>query len=554
MTFYGFMGIPYAKPPLGDLRYKAPLPADPWDGVKDCVTEGSVCPQETFNGSYFGDEDCLFLNVYTPKIAPHGKTHLKPVMVWIHGGFFIIGSGNRDESGPDYLIDEGVVLVTINYRLGILGFLNLKTEEAPGNAGLKDQILALKWVQENIAQFGGDPNRVTIFGQSSGAVCVHLLTLSPLAKGLFHNAISQSGTALVPWGFQTEDDRAAAMTILTTRLLIFDFKLEVLFSGGLLKIMKEMDPKKTVQFASLFGNLQVPISSIFNGTTDITISIGPTVDTDSPAGEVSIPKMPIDIIKSGEFSYVPYIMGMNSAEGLLVTGALTLFAEGIKFFIDPVQIMKALEGAIRVIVFVFLSVYTDRIVPPSVVEEVTDRYYGSSSSIFNRPANLTAEDVNVITDLYFTNGISCAASLHAIYSPAPVYAYELSYETRHSFTKEELQSELLPGVPHGEDLIYLFPNEEEKILEPNSTDMLTSKRILKYWTNFATTGSPTPTKDPLLQNITWQPVTKSASPYLDINVNLTIKHDLNNGSLKFWKKLFETNSKVFHGESPCTMQ
>ncbi|XP_069682965.1 juvenile hormone esterase-like isoform X2 [Periplaneta americana] len=416
MTFYGFMGIPYAKPPLGDLRYKAPLPPDPWDGVKDCVTEGSVCPQETFNGSYFGDEDCLFLNVYTPKIVPHDKTHLKPVMVWIHGGFFIIGSGNRDESGPDYLIDEGVVLVTINYRLGILGFLNLKTKEAPGNAGLKDQILALKWVQENIAQFGGDPNRVTIFGQSSGAVCVHLLTLSPLAK------------------------------------------------------------------------------------------------------------------------------------------ALTLFAEGIKFFIDPVQIMKALEGAIRVIVFVFLSVYTDRIVPPSVVEEVTDRYYGSSSSIFNRPANLTAEDVNVITDLYFTNGISCAAGLHAIYSPVPVYAYELSYEARHSFIKEELQSEHLPGVPHGEDLIYLFPNEEEKILEPNSTDMLTSKRILKYWTNFATTGSPTPTKDPLLQNITWQPVTKSASPYLGINVNLTIKHDLNNGSLKFWKKLFETNSKVFHGESPCTMQ
>jgi carboxylesterase type B len=126
-------------------------------------------------------------------------------MFWIHGGIFVFGSGSTEFYGPDFLITEDVVVVTINYRLGLLGFLCLEdpTLGVPGNAGLKDVVMALKWVHENIRQFGGDPDNITIFGQSSGAAAVHLLTLSPMVRGLFHKAIGQSGTALSPWASGT---------------------------------------------------------------------------------------------------------------------------------------------------------------------------------------------------------------------------------------------------------------------------------------------------------------------------------------------------------------
>ncbi|XP_033219251.1 juvenile hormone esterase-like [Belonocnema kinseyi] len=120
-------------------------------------------------------------------------------MVWIHGGGFVFGSGNADLYGPDFLVRKEIVLVTINYRIDVLGFLNLGLETAPGNQGLKDQVMALKWVKDNISNFGGDPNNVTIFGESAGSASVHYLTQSALAKGLFHKAIAQSGTALNPW-------------------------------------------------------------------------------------------------------------------------------------------------------------------------------------------------------------------------------------------------------------------------------------------------------------------------------------------------------------------
>lgn len=133
-------------------------------------------------------------------------------MFWIHGGAFSFGSGNAFLYGPDYLIPEGVVLVTMNYRLGPLGFLSVEDDEAPGNNGLKDQVLALKWVKENIAAFGGDPAKVTIFGQSAGAASVHLLMLSPMAKNLFRNAIAQSGVAVNPWVL-SDDSRARAFSL-----------------------------------------------------------------------------------------------------------------------------------------------------------------------------------------------------------------------------------------------------------------------------------------------------------------------------------------------------
>ncbi|KAK4880303.1 hypothetical protein RN001_008449 [Aquatica leii] len=202
-NYYSFRGIPFAKPPVGNLRFKDPKSPIPWgNNILDATKDAPKCIQKNFftslNPKIEGKEDCLYLNVYTPKLSKKCNKKL-PVMVYIFFGAFFAGSGRSDYAGPEYLLDEDVVLVSINYRLGVLGFLSLGNDDAAGNWGMKDQVFALKWIQANIAAFGGDKTRVTLFGSSSGAGSSHLHMFSRFSKGLFHRAISQSGTVLSFW-------------------------------------------------------------------------------------------------------------------------------------------------------------------------------------------------------------------------------------------------------------------------------------------------------------------------------------------------------------------
>jgi para-nitrobenzyl esterase len=198
-----FLGLPYAAPPVGDLRWKAPQPSAKWKGERDATKYGAHCAQgRVFEDMVFLDgepsEDCLFLNVYTPAGA-RTKDKL-PVMFWIHGGGYAGGASSEPRHNGDFLPLKGVVLVTINYRLGVFGFLaatDLAKEAngSAGNYGLLDMVAALEWVQGNIGRFGGDPGNVTIFGESAGSFAVSTLMASPLARGLFHKAIGESGAA-----------------------------------------------------------------------------------------------------------------------------------------------------------------------------------------------------------------------------------------------------------------------------------------------------------------------------------------------------------------------
>jgi para-nitrobenzyl esterase len=214
-----FMGIPYARPPVGELRWEAPEPAMPWTGVRDATRPGAACTQvpaglgvflgpmaKAYGSSYAeppvqSSEDCLFLNVWTPEWPPK---HGLPVMVWLHGGNNEVGSGAQSTYNGVSLTARGVVLVTTNYRLGALGFFSHPelTAKSPhhssGNYGLLDQIAALRWVHDNIAHFGGDPQNVTLFGESAGAIDSTMLMTSPLAEGLFRRVISESGPVFAP--------------------------------------------------------------------------------------------------------------------------------------------------------------------------------------------------------------------------------------------------------------------------------------------------------------------------------------------------------------------
>ncbi|TWW75560.1 Fatty acyl-CoA hydrolase precursor, medium chain [Takifugu flavidus] len=202
---HAYLGVPFAKPPVGPaLRLAAPQPVEGWEGVRDATKQPLMCVQEVeymvamLKASEVEaditdiSEDCLYLNIYTPANRPENAK--LPVMVWIHGGGFALGSASMF-SGSALAAYQDVVVVVIQYRLGLLGFLSTGDEHMPGNIGFLDQIQALKWVQEHIHNFGGDPDLVTIFGESAGGVSVSLLLLSPLAEGLFHRAIAESGTA-----------------------------------------------------------------------------------------------------------------------------------------------------------------------------------------------------------------------------------------------------------------------------------------------------------------------------------------------------------------------
>ncbi|XP_078584317.1 cholinesterase 1-like [Branchiostoma floridae x Branchiostoma japonicum] len=200
-----YLGIPYAKPPVGELRFKPPVPPDSWEGVYNATERPTDCYQKLgLYNSPDRSEDCLYVNVWQPPSRPHYGT----VMVWIHGGGFIEGSGTGGGgrgSGQFLAATEHVLVVSMNYRLGALGFLALGTDDAPGNMGLLDQKLALQWVQDNIARFGGNPDRVTVFGNSAGGASAHFHLLSPTSSGLFRRAILQSGAAFSNWALTPRD-------------------------------------------------------------------------------------------------------------------------------------------------------------------------------------------------------------------------------------------------------------------------------------------------------------------------------------------------------------
>lgn len=191
-SFHAFLKVPFAEPPLGNLRFLAPEVKKPWSGIYEATQYSSMCMQINLLSASPVSEDCLYLNVFTKNLPSETHKSLKPVIAYIHGGSFQLGSASDHE--PHFLMERDVVLVTINYRLGAFGFLSLGTRDVPGNAGFKDQAMALKWIKKNISKFGGDPSSVTLMGNSAGAYAVTAHMVSPLSQGLFHRVVAMSGS------------------------------------------------------------------------------------------------------------------------------------------------------------------------------------------------------------------------------------------------------------------------------------------------------------------------------------------------------------------------
>jgi len=306
ISYSAFRSLPYASPPVGDLRWAHPQPAPVpgWEGTRNGSMEPPHCFQPMYSPPFFrGQEDCLFLNVFTPMVTEdEGLVDGEPlpVMVWIHGGAFRIGRGfASQESG--FLIDQNVLIVSINYRLDLFGFFSLDSNYVSGNQGLRDQALALEWVQGNIHLFGGDPNQVTIFGESAGGWSVSHQLVNPGAEGLFRGAIVQSGsiTGGLSGGLPISSVSAKEQGILLSQTA-------GCYSGGdwhqqveeVTKCLQGKDPEEVLLWSFLSG-----------------FSVAANVDDFSQ--QPVLPQQPQALLDSGSFHHVPVILGVNSGEEIM---------------------------------------------------------------------------------------------------------------------------------------------------------------------------------------------------------------------------------------------
>ena len=423
-----YKAIPYAAPPIGDLRWKAPQPAKKWTGTRLCDKFGPLPPQPTRPGrtADMMSEDCLYLAVATP--AKSAAERL-PVMVWIHGGGF-----QSEFYGADLwtlLAKRGVVVVSIEYRTGALGFMahpelsKENPEGHSGNYGLLDQIFALKWLQRNIANFGGDPTNVTIFGESAGAISCSMLCASPLAKGLFHRCISQSGGSFAPW---SDKPRSLGMDASQKGAETQGVAFQKHLKKKNLKQLRKMDA-----MALCDGNV---------GFAGFWPCVDGYVITDDQ----------YRLYQRGEYNDVPVIVMTNSDEGVLFT------PPGIK----AEDYQKALRANFGDMADEALKVY-----PGNTDDEA---WHGSADTF---------------RDLGFAWPSYAWVSLQAKTGKSGVYAAYLDQPSSMSISQDPRRR----GVCHADDIFYLnglFLNQPDKY----PAEAALAEIIQQYWVNFAKTGNP----------------------------------------------------------------
>ncbi|XP_012279170.1 juvenile hormone esterase [Orussus abietinus] len=473
VPYAAFTGIPFAQPPVGVLRFKPPVRIQPWQGVFNASVEGTPCIQVSpFDGNtLIGSEDCLYLNVFTPQTkfqarrqSTRSASTARPVMVWIYGGGFTSGYADHSVFGPDFIIEEDVLLVTFNYRLGALGFMSLNVFNATGNAGLKDQNLALQWVQENIRFFGGDPARVTIFGQSAGGASVDTHILSEKSRGLFSGAITMSASILNPWAFHRIDEAVSKAFSLARELRlyrpsIFNFNRRVELREEILR--KLMD---------------VPARDIVLATEKLSLAdppFRPTIEYPEFARkeDIFLSDCPLRIFTSGNFAKVPFMLGFTSDE--------TAFFGGVG---------NVLFDMFRAIPNTQMVPILDDILPPFL----TDIINLPSMVISDLSTEVLRQLVNDTSEVHFISGIDQKERLLHELSPEPVFYYRFTVDTEDS-AHRVLYNVSLDGAAHSDDLPYIF-YVSAKDLSRNASPRVryVRDRIVSMWTNFAKFRNPTP--------------------------------------------------------------
>ncbi|MEE6490688.1 hypothetical protein FKM82_015956 [Ascaphus truei] len=495
-----YLGIPYGEPPTGEQRFKHPVPRKPWQGIHEAIKFGNSCYQSRnevftkFPGIKMWlvnndiSEDCLHLNVWVPSAKPKSVS----VMVFIHGGGFISGTTSLDiYDGSILAYSEEVIVVSMNYRVGALGFLALPgNKDAPGNAGLFDQRLALQWVHENIAAFGGNPHSVTIFGHSAGAVSVGYHMISPGSHTYFTRAIMQSGSPSSDWAVQSHQ-RARKLTVKLAEVLGCPLDDD----DTVMTCLRSKDPKELIKnqllaetthtlthFIPVLDNdflIDIPDNLIKQNLKNTEILLGATKDDGNPFSLLGGPGFSLN------------------HESLITTAELE---EGLRLFFPS-------AGELGV---------------ESILLQYTDW-----EDVDNREKNREAMEL-ILRDYYFTCPMKYFANQAADHR-SNVFFYE--YDHRSS---QEVWPEWM-GALHGAELTFVFGKPLIENKNYTNAEHLFSKRMLKFWANFAKNGSPNCSEEAFI----WPHYTSTDQKYAVLKVDgAEVQHKLNCRHCQFWNSFY----------------
>jgi len=464
-----FLGIRYAAPPIGELRFSPPTPpSNNWTGVQIKTNHGARChervipkipktPRVPYN------EDCLYLDIYAPWSSSEsgtGNHGNRSVILYIHGGSFYAGTGALYNFTN--VASRGVVVVTINYRLDVFGFLSTCDDVIPGNYGLLDQVAALKWVKKNIEQFGGNPFDITLFGSSSGAASVSLLTLSPKTRGTFQKAIMQSGGALANWAMETTPSRSRQIAGSFGQMLSCHSNT----SEDLLKCLRELTADDVIE-----ASVQYQESNHYVGWK-------PAVDSNL------LPETPEQLVNSVQRISIPTLRGYTREDGSY-------------WVTDPDNNGLTEEEFNKYVAYVLSTLYLDNIgeLYQAVAHKYLQQDVTEASAIQRREAV-----VKILTDVTFVVSTAVEAKLFSRCGGQDSYLYEFAHRPSYSNYSQWY------GVSHADEKGFVlgFPQGPDpySYLDADQQDHDVSDLVLTLWTNFAKHGSPTPSP---VNNTVWTP-------------------------------------------------
>ncbi|KAL7024852.1 hypothetical protein ACKWTF_013219 [Chironomus riparius] len=502
VPYIRFLGIPYAKPPVDNLRFQNPIKPSAWEGVVDALVEPPPCAgKNNYIKQFVGSDDCLYLNIYTKNLNPEKKCG---TIVYIHGGGFKSGSSTLYSYSPDYILMSDVVFVIFNYRLGPLGFVNFndKSLNIPGNAGMKDQQMAMRFVRENIQHFGGDPDNITLMGHSSGASSVGLHCLAESSKGLFDKAVLMSGS---PLGLEC-DILQLNWTKRLAEKLGYDEDLEN--DKDVLDFLNKAD---VLKMSEVGGNLATEDEKKKLGVELVFAPHKELYGTDS----TFLLDSPIDLMKTAWSNDIDIMIGATKDEGIGET-EWNYLQHVLTELVNPLDSPKAIELGEKLRSF-YENEFKDQ-------QIAFDKFKADSFRWC------------IITRLIKSRQLAAGKGKTYLYKFAVDSPTQNHYRNRWFGLGSK-------GVSHADELSYFWKNGQGDVPPLDSMEFEAIKRFTSIFASFVNTGNP---NNPEIGDVEWEPV--NSEPYKGLIIDQKLAIDVLDETkrcLEFWNKLFEENGAKF---------